>query len=415
MSLGYEGIAYAALRNSESISAPKKSSSQAGVIDFVVRESVSDDSVLKQVVRIPLANTVFQNGAATTLFETQWKKGKGQRSFKMVKKQDTAYQQLDLLDDHDLKTGDLPLPQLRIPLLPLTKPRIVNGCMGNIVRGIIGADGKSATASTELEAIVPRYFQARRQPAQTTTAWALVIPQELQEGIKISTEKMIKHATHDHGGEHVDSLESWEMLWRDSSLAWNNVVSGAILDGARLHRVLSGGGGWGKKAGILSLDPVPAMLSQAMNPQEALSEAPEDFATTLTPVVHEGDAIQFFISPTPDLAALAKESDNENSLKIAHNTAKIPKWNLHLGTVPSTMDIIPGQSWQYNGGTSKPVYSFHGVFGALVEGGLTLAYMQNSKKMNGAPPSMLRASVVDVPFSRYLSKESTKPQNNVVC
>jgi hypothetical protein len=192
----------------------------------------------------------------------------------------------------------------------------------------------------------------------------------------------------------------WERLWQDQKGDWDRLVPRALARGARLHRVLSGGGGWGQKAGLISLDPVPVRDELPIRMEDATSsfDGPGDFSSVLTPVVEDGDAIQFFISPAPP--GQAKEHAGLETLK-ALPTKDTLGWE--IGTVPSTIDAIPGASWQHAESTAKHIAVFQNCFGALAEGGLTLT----RRRMNSpsAPLLTFMTSTIDVPYTRLWSVE----------
>ena len=271
--------------------------------------------------------------------------------------------------------------------------------MGNIIRRVVDTDGKSIQASSELENVVPRFFSSRNQPAQATVAWALVIPKNLKQKISTRTEELLASLRAEDGPNSTDSEHTWERLWRSDPPVWNTLVSQALSEGARLHRVLSGGGGWGKKAGLLSLDPVPANESSGSptGPESfATIDDPGNFESTLTPVVQDGDSIQFFTLPKSDLGQEARESDNYETVSNLAGANVSEGWE--LGTIPSTMDSIPGESWQHTEAETPRSTLFEGSFGALTEGALTIT-RRRSNDLNKT--RSVYTTTLDVPFSRF--------------
>jgi hypothetical protein len=229
-------------------------------------------------------------------------------------------------------------------------------------------------------------------------AWALVVPKELRAVITARTDELLSGLPTDNEATASKQEDSWERLWRSDPPLWNTLVSKAITEGARLHRVLSGGGGWGKKAGLLSLDPVPAnQAAESSKDDEFLGMVndPEDFESTLTPVVRDGDSIQFFISPKSDLEKMAKESSSFRGVAKLAGFGSRP-WGWELGTVPSTIDSVPGESWQHRPSKSKMIETFHG-FGALTEGPMTLTQHSQVEK---SKTSIVNTTTIDVPFTR---------------
>ena len=112
----------------------------------------------------------------------------------------------------------------RLPLRALTPPRQIEEGMGNILRQLATPPSAAGTqsrggASRELEVAVSAYMQSL--PAGQAGAGAVQVYARLTPQQPAATSPA-------------------ELL---------------LYPGARLHRVLSGGGGWGNKAGLLALDP----------------------------------------------------------------------------------------------------------------------------------------------------------------
>lgn len=297
---------------------------------------------------------------------------------------------------------------LSTPLLPLTLPRQVDGHMGNIVRGLIGADGNSMTASTELEEVVPRFFKTRGESPQPTSAWALVTAKKKGGGFPDKAFSRVLAAGLDTAAEpaepkpleEMDPLlqqQALEGLWREDPPHWNKLVQQACRRGARLHKVLSGGGGWGKKAGLLSLDPKPVGPPQRERTPETDGDfdSVDEFSTALKPVINDGDYIQFFISP----AAGRSESDILDTLDTSERETK--PWSWEFGVVPSTIDSIPGDSLQSTSDAPGGMAVHRGTFGALTEAGLTLMRTRQMDEKSGIAETTLATTTIDVPFARW--------------
>jgi hypothetical protein len=395
--VGYEGIAYAAFPQSASVFSTSSPSPEKGAIDFTLSGQTPENTLYSDVWRLPLANTVFQTGTTSTMFLSTWRIDPSQRTLQLEKTTHVTHHGIELPVSRT-DSGQR-LSALSIPLVPLTYPRRVEGCMGNIIRRLTGDDGTtSVTASSELEKVVPEFFKARGEPAQPTTVWALVAPKS-NKSLKSRTRTQLwKRVAKKERKGGVENLV-WDRLWKGELVASNTLVSKALGEGARLHRVLSGGGGWGKKAGLLSLDPVPVSEEIPIRMEDATSgfEGPGDFSSVLTPVVEDGDNIQFFISPAPPAQETAH---NLESLKA------LPKeraWGWELGTVPSTVDSIPGGSWQHGDSGSGYLAVFKHSFGALAEGGMTLT--QQRRNAPGDPLSVFSKTTIDVPYSRLWTVE----------
>ena len=392
---GYEGIAYVSLPPMCSVPSP----SAAGAIDFVFPTPTSHDRPAIQRLRLPLANTLFHTGTPTTMFlHVYTNPGPDQPGLRHESTTPLAHHQVRI-DPYQPGAYINPKtkPTLTIPLLPLTELRRVKTSMGNIVRRIVGPDGGELTASSELEEAVSRFFNARDETPQATTAWALIIPPQSEAYVQSLTRQYLTQPSPD------GSKTPWETIWRQEIHMYDHIVSTALARGARLHRVLSGGGGWGQKAGLISLDPVPThdiVPSSVTERPKSAPIDPTDFASTLTPVVNNGDFIQFFIQPTSCLAAKAVQRDVASEIKALSGIGALG-WE--LGTVPSTVDSIPGQSWQYGSSTAKGGSTVTRSFGALTEGPLQLTQYTLDNPLEPV------TTTLDVPFTRLIYRCGNLP------
>lgn len=394
---GFEGVAYATLAAGASVPSVAQSPSGTGAIDFHWSKRTSAFRQYADTLRLPLANTVFQTGTPSTMTFSTWNMPANSDQLVLNTKEKVFYHGIKVAGRN---SADRTFTCLSIPLIPLTFPRQVKGCMGNIIRQIVGPDKKLITASSELEQIVPKFFKSRDEPAQATSAWALVMSGNLRRDIAFRTKQLLRRkldAKELEADEFEDKINLlWERLWKSDPPLWNHMVSLALAKGARLHRVLSGGGGWGKKAGLLSLDPVPMTEEESNEDLTSASDHSKDFSSVLTPVVRDREWIQFFVSPTSTSKPEALELEN---LSQVANSSKTGVWSWELGCIPSTVDSLPGGSWQHTTPIDKrKVVAFKRSFGALTEKGLTFTRsnisMEDSTKV-------ARAMTVDVPFSRF--------------
>ncbi|KAJ5674067.1 hypothetical protein N7462_009506 [Penicillium macrosclerotiorum] len=236
-------------------------------------------------VGLRLANTVFTNGKETTLFGMRWARnttGKYtlQQSVDFASCSVTALSQVDGLT-----------PSLSLPLHPVGERRKVITSMGNILRQISKSSDPNSNepipASSELEKDLPRYIEENNIMAQKVSVWALV--------------------------------EKPDVVAADESSTTQDRLIQSLRQGGKLHRVMSGGGGWGKKQGLLSLDPEISFcdttrrqellgLDQLFDPNaDAVMEMPSldtkgmigDDLSLLSQVARAGDFVQFLVSVEP--------------------------------------------------------------------------------------------------------------------
>ncbi|GAB7353722.1 hypothetical protein MBLNU459_g4120t1 [Dothideomycetes sp. NU459] len=342
-------------------------------------------------VQIPLANTIFQNGLSSTLIHTKWTKSREESGLTLTKDYSRHLKQQAVRVPIHLVAQGSPNLSLTAPLVPLTEARRVEACMGNIVRrlsaGTLAPDKKdSILASQELEESVSAFFTARGIPAQTVSVWALVVPK------RIFAKSMAE----------VLYPRDLTERWKNSSQGWIGSDSyltplSLLQSGARLHKVLSGGGGWGKKAGLLSLDPDSSYANNEPHSEEPfvfnnLSLEIGKQESALRDIVSPGDLIQFYISTNiatntgQELVHLAERGQYHESAVF--------------GTIPSTIDTMPVAVTNESSSTSS-IELIHGHFGALSENGMALTVNQYSATAPRTSSSeTVNQTKIDVPFSR---------------
>ncbi|KAJ2977483.1 hypothetical protein NUW58_g7800 [Xylaria curta] len=205
-------------------------------VSFVTNPLVRNTGALEVIV--PLANTVFQNGRRSTLHASRWDTS-ADGSMTLHTRHPKTTQRI--AEKGDSVNHTLPI----IPLLPLTPPRRIVAGLGNIVRQV-EVDGSATPASKELEAIIPKIFEERAQRDPTSSprpigVWCWVIPPHLVEAKKFDNLKLFQA-----GSSQTET---------EIAMASMELFSELLSSGCRLHKILSGGGGWGLKQGLLSLDP----------------------------------------------------------------------------------------------------------------------------------------------------------------
>lgn len=237
-------------------------------------------------VGLRLAHTIFTNGRDRTLLGMRFVANEGdggQPSFTMDKV-------IELSSCTVATKGPNFDIQSTFPLDPVTPRRRVLTSMGNILRQVAKSTDPNSNepipASQELEKELPRYIDEHDIADQRVSVWALV-------------EK-----------PHLEGSESKSPQDR---------IQESLSQGGKLHRVMSGGGGWGKKQGLLSLDPEvsfpgvsrsdePVLLDCIFDPTADASlnmpapfpsEMPSNDLSRLSQVAAPGDLIQFFVSTPP--------------------------------------------------------------------------------------------------------------------
>ncbi|KAE8377256.1 hypothetical protein BDV26DRAFT_263979 [Aspergillus bertholletiae] len=239
-------------------------------------------------VGLRLANTLFINGNKNTLFGARWSYNPSSSSFTLGRSIELSRCQIasNVSSVHN---------SLSLPLHPVGQRREVISSMGNILRQLAKHPNSTSKdpmpASSELEKELPRYIEEHNIADRRVSVWAL-----------------------------VESPSSNSQFEPDSFHA--NLV-GSVRAGGKLHRVMSGGGGWGKKQGLLSLDyetrflrpyesnefttldslfaPRSTGTTQAVSPPFEENLLVDDLSS-LSQVARVGDYVQFYVSVEPDHA-----------------------------------------------------------------------------------------------------------------
>ncbi|KAI5793182.1 hypothetical protein EDC01DRAFT_88516 [Geopyxis carbonaria] len=200
----------------------------------------------------------------------------------------------------------------QLPLKALTKPRKITDGMGNILRNVETPEGPQG-ASRELEAAIAEYTPP--EGAEKLHVFARLTAQE-------------------------PSSSPTELL---------------LAPGTRIHRLLSGGGGWGNKAGLLSLDPqsesdvssFARMFEERFNAQDGDEQG-------VLGIVREGEWVQFFVSEP---------------------CTQAPEKGMRFGTVVK-VDTIENDT------TEKPEQHIDGCFGGASESGVDINVAGRGRRMD---------------------------------
>lgn len=428
---GSEGMAYMLLQNPSPFSpetqTPMQESAQRpGSLNFVIaRRSTNQSGAIIHTLQLPLSQTVFSTGLVSTMFERYYnyqdKETRSEWVFNGERKLESQTLHLPALDSHGTTHTYFS------PLVPLTPFRKIQYAMGNIVRKLSPQPrwsnenrklseppedpDQSMPASQELEEAVSKYFETLKLNPAPVSVWAFVIPREAD----------MTRAKPGTGGPSKGLLlydeEKIVSTWKAQSssqgtyfpTAWLMLLHGVLPLGGRLIKVLSGGGGWGKKAGLLSLDPDTEYSTRELRQDDGWkfnfdrfddgtsASSEEQKKQALGEIVKEGDSVMFFLAP--GLENLEERLEEANKQKLARRLAEReglegkPQFALSFGALPSSIDEIP----QNNESASAPARFKHypGYFGMLSEGGMALNY-----KRPGVAHSKEVQTKFDVPFSR---------------
>ena len=367
---GYEGVSVAVL-DSEAAAPdlwlPRKTSNERETMTIQqrctlsfslppspgVRTQLSDKSVsqplVKRMLQLPVANTLFQNGKTSTLFAQRWS-----LHFSGESTSDHISSKKTWLPQQIVQMGTVFADEgMRLQfdhlvhshLVPITPARTITAAVGNIVRKISGGDvsAEPVPASEELERAISTAIQQGQIPAQQAGVWALIRPQ--------------RYAALDKAAQLQGDVR--------------DVIQYAILSGGRLHQVLSGGGGWGEKHGLLALDPDSdySHHHRAFEPSFGDDQDLEaENREALGEVAKPGDTITFYVYKSPSFADTANLQTPES-----WNSNQPAATNLIFGSLPSTMNTMPEVDTTEAEAHAQPeliVQESH--FGMLSEQGMSL-------------------------------------------
>ena len=249
------------------------SADDASVISFKFAGIEQGDLLL----RLPLANTVFVNGRVGTMHVQRWMKDDSKDDgahFILQNSMNMNSQYLNLLSS-DKTAKPSSTASIISHLRQLTRPRMVRAVTGNILRQISGDDGVIQPASREIEALINQALREGQLEEGPVDVWALVEPKDRLDRTSLPESS-------------VDLMSSF-------------------MQGGRLYKVLSGGGGWGQKQGLLALDPHSRIEEEDIHSRDdEEASGMELFANLVKP----GEIITFLIS---DKTSKRHEASSANS------------------------------------------------------------------------------------------------------
>ncbi|CAG8976631.1 hypothetical protein HYALB_00002147 [Hymenoscyphus albidus] len=249
------------------------------LLSTITVASSQDDSIKNSIkIDIPLANTLFTNGRKSTLLISRWQHKQpesNERSFVQIMSAEKLNQVVNALGDMAIDR-----PHMLISVTPLTPARPITSGLGNIVRQIDFGNNNIGPASRELEAVVNKRIETLLEKRKKFNVWALIVPEAI---VSQASPEMQKHLSPvDEGSELLDLDGGTVAYW--------------VNKGAKFCRVVSGGGGWGDKQGLLSLDPQtthsPIENSALEFPNQTIEEQK---TSALGNIAEPGSLIQFFI------------------------------------------------------------------------------------------------------------------------
>jgi hypothetical protein len=328
-------------------------------------------------ITLPLAQTLFSTGRTTTMQFSHFAPA-------------TTDHRLQLKDRSELQSAGLSLPFTlekysddagyqvsgRFRLTPLTSMRRVKSCLGNVVKTIsaypsfgsgrykhsdLSKEAREAAiqpASQELEEAISAYFSKQNTTPAPVDVYALILP-FTGESFALRDDTKRSKAARMVLQFNRQTTKGFAPMTIDQAI--RDLI---VLGDARLCKVLSGGGGWGEKKGLLSLDPDSCGPIEEAHGSKILRfgkeydgryEWPQDEAemgmSGMESVVKTGENIMFFLAasdPTPATLPVNPEAHSAgvNGQRSTSSviTYKQPRYRTDdhavFGTVHSAMDAI---------------------------------------------------------------------------
>lgn len=342
-----------------------------------VRNKKKDFKELPKSIVLPLAKTIFQNGRESTFIASEWEKPRGS----------LLPHKVSVLIKASERVLALPIGSAflsSVELIPLTMPRKIISSMGNIIRQLEVKDGGKTVvpASQELEANISDYFERSNLSPRAVSVWA-----------QITSNGQPCARPSDKPGK--DTSQTLDLFFNEAS---------------SIHRVLSGGGGWGLKQGLVSLDPQSEVefTGQPKNTEYTIASQKE----ALGDIAPQNFYIQYFLAADATSEVFRRNQirkklkwersrkKSPNSIELKSQRANCTQY-LDLGMTPSPVDQL--NSTLVSLGSTKPADdAFHvytNYFGALSEHGIF--FVQEDGRYN-----RIRSSKIDIPGS-FISSQFT--------
>ncbi|KAK4205331.1 hypothetical protein QBC40DRAFT_271526 [Triangularia verruculosa] len=243
-------------------------------------------------VTVPLANTIFTNVKPHALFASKWhhNPAAARKGLSMAASVEKTTQTI-LLPGHDQIPSQSTASTVYTALVPVTRPHKIVAGLGNILRQVeVGV--KPEPASKGLEAVIPTLLKKRLEHSESDVpeysgpvgVWALIMPKDAVEQFPMPDPLDV---------ENYDPHDEWDLVYQTS-----HAMDGLIASGCQLRKILSGGGGWGLKQGLLSLDPNTRYAREEHEDMESFIRSFKGEDAT-GGIVTPGSYVQFFTEAIP--------------------------------------------------------------------------------------------------------------------
>ena len=175
---------------------------------------------------------------------------------------------------------------------------------------------------------------------------------------------------------------------------------------------MSGGGGWGSKQGLLSLDPQRSYTDNGeakFDFSNGLLE--EQQASVLTCMAQPGAYIQFFVADS-------SKTNHRERLPEPANLSNVDLFqkSLVIGTVPSTIDDVPKSQQSseqgVSGAKSSSIMARLGHFGFVSESGMFLSHTEVDSSHSDEQDEIISPDIntkIDLPYSYFYRDTWNRP------
>jgi hypothetical protein len=231
-------------------------------------------------VKLPVANTLFENEKLNTLIHSKWTYKDGS---------------LKVVDSADVQSVSVKFPQhsrasgrqafgLSIPYSAITPIRMIEEGLGNVIRKI---------SDPESQRVMPASAELQRELttglAHTGQIFAVVMPPDVYQTIQTKVKSMITTGSTEPNDLSPQAVTEMETVFLFKDLILH------IKSGTSVRRVIGGGGEWGDRASLVTLEPTePFETSTSIeNDDISLSYIERLNSASIAPTGHY---IQFFMS-----------------------------------------------------------------------------------------------------------------------
>ena len=352
-----------------------------------------------RMVSVPLANTLFQTGQLHTVVSSKWKETGS--AYRLVSKRNSSQPPLNVY----LKNVDSPLDpcdhqyvprdDVFIPLASFVPTHIVRESNGNVISKISLPESGSTSsipASHPLQSAMSTYLSHNDSTDGPPSVWALVIPRGLLQ--------------------QDERLSDWfhEMNRVLGPQCFPKYENGGtpplfqpFFSGAKFCRILSGGGEWGSKAGLITLEPDSNLGSSS--PELDLDEdGPLFIDVMFQRIANPGDYILFYVLQEPENVLHVRD----RPLHLDEKAVCVS--SIDFGVARSSTDEIDDESTVP---ASSRIETWSSHFGVISEGSISVT----DKHISSQIASRRYLSIPSSRFSSQLWRSSSatfrQPRNKM--